>query len=465
MVDEIESAITLLQKVPLSSTLSERKQQQEIRTAFLYDCAKWLDNLTIIMPQTARKIDETTFKEFFLQVFLKSLIQGKNFQYYEAVDLDLFQITHFPDFLKDEAVSRKLLTVETQNYWFALAPAEKVEQNPFSLRRFLFEEKMGAGYVYLNGLGLPKSLATSPTVQRVYLNQIGRIFSLDKNISEELKKFALRLKHLTHGELADILQGDFSFDGSNAERAVAGRVVKFEEALTSKVLQLLPTMFAITGQSEFNQDFLLNALSRFFGELQGLIEKFKLHPLARHSFVASNLAIKLICFEVLIQKNRVWIFDGQSYQEKQEELGQAMQAFKNQYEESLAIQEELLALKSTLKTYEDKKANGGFLAKLGFGKPKYSKEILDEELRTLNEDFFISILKLTKEHKRAVVYLEYETEYSPNELYRHYAIANQKHGLSRLPTIINLIEDRERFSFESLKDEVYWEIFTQIDNI
>lgn len=64
--------------------------------------------------------------------------------------------------------------------------------------------------------------------------------------------------------------------------------------------------------------------------------------------------------------------------------------------------------------------------------------------------------------------MEYETDFEINEDYRHYAIANESQSLARLPYIIALPEDKERFSLESLEsleDDVYWEIFNQIYNV
>ena len=97
--------------------------------------------------------------------------------------------------------------------------------------------------------------------------------------------------------------------------------------------------------------------------------------------------------------------------------------------------------------------------------PKYTIEELKEAKKDLNETFFIDIVRHAKKYKQAMVYMEYETDFEINEDYRHYAIANESQSLARLPYIIALPEDKERFSLESLKDDVYWEIFDQIYNV
>lgn len=138
---------------------------------------------------------------------------------------------------------------------------------------------------------------------------------------------------------------------------------------------------------------------------------------------------------------------------------------RNSYEEGMNNMAQLEKLIADVKTYDNKKSSGNFFAKLGFGKPKYTIEELKEAKKDLNETFFVDIIRHAKKYKQAMVYMEYETDFEINEDYRHYAIANESQSLARLPYIIALPEDRERFSLESLKDDVYWEIFDQIYNV
>ncbi len=418
------------------------------------------------MPKNIRQINEYTFKIFIKEVFIKSLIQGRDFHFLEAVDLDLYGITHFPAFIQKQSADRKLLIVETKNIWFIISPPDTLGSNPFSLRRFLTEEETG-GFSYFNALALPKPLCDNPKAQAVMLKLINRIFSLDRNISDELKKYAIHLKTVLKKQLTPILMDStFAADGGSAEKIIARRIITFEELLTSSVLRQLPTMISIAKSSEFDQEFLFHCLNGFFNELLILIKNFRMHPLARHAFVAQHLQVRVLALDVLIQKNRKTIFDPTvKTEELREKLGEAMNDIRESYEEALSNMAEIEELIANTKAYDDKKVSGGFFAKLGFGKPKYTMEELKEAKKDLNEEFFVEIVRLAKKHKQAIVYVEYETDFEINEDYRHYAIANESQGLARLPYIIALPEDRERFSLEALKDDVYWEIFDQIYNV
>ena len=207
------------------------------------------------------------------------------------------------------------------------------------------------------------------------LKFVNRIFSLDRNISDELKKYAIHLKTVLKKQLTSILMDStFAADGGSAEKIIARRIITFEELLTSSVLQQLPTMISIAKSSEFDQEFLFHRLNIFFNELLTLIKNFRMHPLARHTFVAKHLQLRVLAFDVLFQKNRKEIFDPTiNSQEFKEKLSQAMIEVRNSYEEGMNNMAELEKLIADVKTYDNKKSSGNFFAKLGFGKPKYTQ--------------------------------------------------------------------------------------------
>lgn len=462
LVDELEAVLTYLDKVAVNPDKGEHRHKNALKTAFLYEFAHWLDGISLIMPESLRQISESIFKIFTKEVFIKSVIQGRDFRFFEAADLDLYDITNFPEFIKQEAINRKLLLVETKDIWFAVSPSETLGSNPFSLRRFLFEDNQG-GYIYFNGLALTKKAMDNPEIQAVILKFTQRIFSLDRNISEEIKRFAIHIRQMIQSQFAPILlDSKFVSDGSDAEQTVQKRIIKFEELLSTSVLQKLPPMINIAKNSEFDQEFLFQKLNGFFSELLILVKNFRMHPIARYSFAAEHLQLRILAHDVLIQKNRSMLFDPKiNSNEIKERLSGAMNAIRECYEEkmdSLADLEELIA---NTKAYDDKKASGGFFAKLGFGKPKYTLEELTEAKQNLDKEFFVDIVKIAKEHRQAIVYVEYETDFEINENFRHYAIANDTYGVTRLPYIISLPEDRELFSLEDLENNVYWGIFKQ----
>ena len=469
LADETEAILTFLDTIAINPDKHEHRTRQKIRTAFLYELATWIDNVSLDMPKTLRRIDEAVFKCYFKEVFIKQQIQGWGFKYLEAVDLELYNITHFPKFITQEAKNRKLLLVETQNYWFLVSTAENVTTNPFSIRRFLYEETI-ANFTYLNNVVLPKKFADNEVTQKFILLLVARIYSLDTNVGEDIKKFVLLLKDCVQNHLSPIFKESLSASGLNAEHTIAKRTMKFEEKLSSIVLQHLPSMFAMARNSEAEREFLFGHLMTFFNDVWVLIENFRLHPLVRYSFVAQSLSNKIVGFNIMLQKNKLWLCSAEiNNQERDEPFKEAMPKLRQCYENSMEQFQEIQLLKEEVKIYHNKQSDSNWLGKLwqkiGFGKPKYTMDDLRDYEKELNNEFFADIIRLAKDNKKAVVHLEYESDFMPNEDFRHYIIANEVKGIARLPYVITLPEDRGVFSLESIQDDVYWEIFTHVDNV
>lgn len=465
LADEVEAVLTFLNTVTINPDKKEHILRQKIKIAFLYQVASLLDYITINIPKTLRRIDEKVFKVYFKEIFINHAIRDYNFKYLEAVDLDLYQVHHFPSFIKQEVINRKLFLIETQSYWFLICPNETIDSNPFSIRRFLHEETL-ANYTYLNNVIVPKCYCDNEITQKFLLNLISRVYSLDNNISADLKKFSLLLKQYPRYKFAPIFEQPLAAIGTNTERAIEKITIKFEEALSSSVLQYLPSLCISAQKSEKERDFLFNNLNIFFHELLRLIDIFRLKPLVRDSFVVKNLITKIMGYNILLQKNKLWLCEQElSSHERNQPFKNAMPVLRESYEEKMEVLEKINLLQKEFKHYYDKNTKKSFWQKLGFGKPKYTLEDLKESQQELNNEFFLDIVRLSKNNKKAVVYLEHESNYIPNEDFRHYIISNETRGLSRLPYVIALPEDRELFSLDAIKDDVYWKIFTHIDNV
>lgn len=131
-------------------------------------------------------------------------------------------------------------------------------------------------------------------------------------------------------------------------------------------------------------------------------------------------------------------------------------------EESL---EELKTLRNDFINYNQMKESGSFWQKLKLGRaPDYSIEDLDETKLSVQEELFIAIVRLAKTEYNSMVYPEFECNEIINENYRHYAIADGKLGVSCLPRILRLNEDRSKFDIEPIKQATYQDIFKSNQN-
>ena len=133
---------------------------------------------------------------------------------------------------------------------------------------------------------------------------------------------------------------------------------------------------------------------------------------------------------------------------------------KEKLKECDAYLQEINILRKELKNYLKVKEDGSFWQKIKLGKsPSYTLEEITEIESTLNEDLFMFIVRLAKNKTDSIVYPEFECEIIINESYRHYAIADGKIGITRLPRILRLPENKSKFTSSSVKEMINNDIF------
>ena len=71
----------------------------------------------------------------------------------------------------------------------------------------------------------------------------------------------------------------------------------------------------------------------------------------------------------------------------------------------------------------------------------------------------LSIVRLAKSHTDNIIYLEFDCDETINEYYRHYAIANDKMVITRLPKVLRLPEDKETFDLQKINEAIHHNVF------
>lgn len=129
---------------------------------------------------------------------------------------------------------------------------------------------------------------------------------------------------------------------------------------------------------------------------------------------------------------------------------------KDIYNEAIGEEAELNVLLEKARHYEERKAEGQLLAKIGFGRPKHSSDDVLEAKKDLANTLFLDIVKLAKEHRSHLVYLEFESPetHINDEDYRHYALSYAKNAIDRLPMIMRLPEKRDVFEMATLQESL-----------
>lgn len=455
--DELEAGLQRLDKVEVDENTNEAQLRKKIKTAFLYDVAKWIDDKELIFDEGKRKLTEDMIKSYIKEVFIKQQIQGWNFRVWDGEDIDIIGADHFPDELKTMAKGRKLHIVENSKYWFLIGPADKVGQNPYSLRRFLYED-VGRLSIFLTHVIVPRKLFEQPQIKEFLLKRISNILTLDLGVSEEVLHFVAKARKSYQNELKVLLKRPLSNDGRDAELIIHERMIAYEKTLISAILNQVMRILEISFNNADDLAYLYYHIDKLIKDLQNDVEDFQLQPLAWDSHSSQEIAIALMSYRLLWAKTREILQE--ILNEQKEKLSEPQEALIEQLMDTEKALQETKHIRLDIEAYEQKLQEGGFFAKIGLiRKPKYTLEEVQIAENELKQTFFIEIVRLAKKHRDLIVYAEFETGEIINEKYRHYTMLDSKYVFGMLPRLFILPEDRTKFEPKIIRKSIERNIF------
>lgn len=458
--DRIEGLLSVIDNMELHNN-HDIKILQEIRQAFLYQLLTWIDEVDFDHHDGMRQLTKEQIIVYFKEVFVKQQIQGWDFRYLDSSDIDVLQGSNFPKKLTQWSKERSLLIVESKDYWFLIGQSSSSKQNPFSFGRFLHEDGDGA-YIYITHMVVPRRQLTNLETAKHVAYQISRIYTLDRGIGEEVLKFIREAKAYQENHLKPLLKKPLVNDGSGAENIVYGRLMDYEKQLSLFVLNKLPKIFDVATSYKDDMEYLYYHLENFIKECYYDIDNFRLQPLAEYAVCAQTMAIRLLSYNMLIQKNQSILFNRNlSTADKAKKLSQPYEEVLEMFEVLDVRRKELDQLKEQAKLELINPPKKTFWQRLGFGRNtvKYSLEEIDELYGQSSENFFIDIIKLAKRQPNLMVYAEFENGQTYHNEYRHYAFLYGEKAVDRLPKVIRLPENRKSFDINALGADIFDDVF------
>lgn len=464
LADEIEAMLDYLDGIDVQGSLYYQKIRINIRTAFLYDLAEWVDKVEFIIENGLRDLNDDIVKTYLKEVFIKQKIQGRDFRSWDSTDLSFQELAHLPSLIKEEGKQRKFFVVESQKYWFVVGIASQPNNNAYSFRRFLYEASSGEEdhkFIYLTHLIVKKDILSDNKYIAHITYCMSRLYTLDRGVSDTVLKFVLEAQYLNKKYLTTLLKKPLEQDGSGSEAIISNRMTEYEKQISILILNKLPNVIQTVINNLNDQSFLFYHLDQLIKKMIENIQDFRMQPLAMYSESSKIMVMKLVSLRKLLdnllnllaveQKN---IFDYEKTMEK------SLLIIKEKLKECDAYLQEINILRKELKNYLKVKEDGSFWQKIKLGKsPSYTLEEITEIESTLNEDLFMFIVRLAKNKTDSIVYPEFECEIIINESYRHYAIADGKIGITRLPRILRLPENKSKFTSSSVKEMINNDIF------
>src|SRR5699024_1351744 len=213
--------------------------------------------------------------------------------------------------------------------------------------------------------------------------------------------------------------------------------------------------------SREDQDYLIYHLDKLIQEMIESMHDFRLQPLVMHSPSSDILLAKLMALRVLLKKSHDFIFSQElSIEERSEAMGDPLHKLQQELQDAKEFIKEAEQLESELDNYYEIKEKGSFWKKVALGrKPRYTLEEINKEKLNLKKEVFISIVRMAKNQKRGMVYIEFECDEIINKEYRHYALADGELGVTRLPRVLRLPEDKREFDIDYIAQVVNQNVF------
>lgn len=465
IADFIESALALIDGYDVEENVLLQQEKQTIRKAFLYDCAAAIKTASFDLPVNQRNLTIDIIKTYFTSVYLKQQLLG---YWFKSMPLrDLHSVSHplFSEFIAHEAKARQLELVKTSRYLFLIGPVRTLEQNPYSIRRFLTEEKALTGdFVYFNSTILDLDQLNDQQHIEHFKWQTSRIVTIQRQVNQQVFESIESFDQIQQHTLKPLLFRPLNADGLSVDKAIKQRLLDYEKALTVQILD--KAHHALDKLAKHNDDFeyLFFGLRAILIELLNDMQIFSQQPAMLLSTDVRNFECRLASYIKLIEKRKTHIFCADAHDDMTHDAYETpiseLKKLTEMYTDS--ISQHTLQLKSTQREMrQTKQQDQGFFSKLFNKAETLDQKINDltQRIADLRKECFIEIIKVPKIYPQLSVYLEFESLISINEKERHYAFPRGEKGLGLLPLLINLPEDRSRFNLPEMRQMLVFDIF------
>ncbi len=459
----IEGLVSQVAKIDTEDNILLQKYKNQIKSELIYHIAniiKEKDN--IIIPNNERQLNTEILKVFINEVYLKQQLLNFWFKSVPIRELKTFKHSLLKDFTLQQKNLRQLEIIKTSKFIFCLSQPNNKNVNTYSIRRFLNEEKsLISDSIYLNGVGLDITLIDNNNYTDLFRTNILKIVTIEKQISDEVTNFIENLQNLNSNILLPLLTKPLDSSGLNMEKVIEDRLIDFEKNLILNILE--PTCeflkYKINHQDESNYIFV--SLKEIFSDILSYFKDFQSQPALLFDSKSKVFFYRLLPWLNLIEKRYSQIFIKQST----EDWKLSNEMMHNSITElSLIIKTSINAYKENLKNIKilerEIEASNGFIGKIFNTKKKKEENLilLKENLNKIKVNAFIDIIRVPKNHPSTTVYLEYEAEISINEKERNYAFSVGENGITRLPIMVQLPEDRSKFNLNEVYHNLNFDI-------
>lgn len=458
IADYLETIQSQIDRIDTEDDQNFIRDKQLLRKTFLYDAANIIKTITLVVPPNCRHLTVEEIRTFILEIYIKHQILGYWFKTIAPRQLTEFTETIFQNFIIQEQKIRDFEVIETSQSFYIIATIHDFRQNPYSVRRFLMEEEFGIDRsIYLNGVVLDKKKLEQEAYIQQFKWQVSRIITIQRQVAKQVLDLIEDLNNVTYDVLRPLLNKPLDASGYSVEQVIQDRLLDVENIITIDILQPLSQALrtAIQHSDEFDYSFI--SMHRLFSEILSLYKEFSFEPIIAFNTQAQTFEYKLISYLKLMEKRRTEIFiplDNESFAKSHRQSIEAIKSVKDVIADALDRHKSINLAYSQKKRELENQKNKGFFKKLFDKSERLSDELEELRISGVNNrrNAYIDIVKIPKQHDQTSVYLEFESLISINQTERHYAFSNGDNGVSALPILVQLPEDKEKFNLQQVSN-------------
>ncbi|WOE42753.1 hypothetical protein [Acinetobacter chinensis] len=456
----LEQGVAAIRQLQMKEDQSGWREKNLLLKTYLIQAAQIVHTMTIVPPTGQRELTEDQIRHFIVDVFLRYQLPVPSLkpQFKEIQELKKHPFFRYSLNRKQELKPVEL--IRSADYIFVIAPSTDIEQNPYSISRFLRETDRTKGMeCCVLVLDLEKSLEN---------DYMERFQSLLQTLPESVAKLSPKafeqiqqMNEICEQTIFPLLTESVHLEEKSSDVFVQQHLKELENTLTEKLLIPLADQLKENIFSAEEAAVLYWNLNRLFTEMYAYYRVFCAQPALKSSQGIKAFEYKFVSLVRLLQKRRAQIFSVATASEWQNAHSESTGPVQGMIQIMNICLPEYRELKIRLnKLRRELSEARNSLFKRMIKSDQYEKDIqqISEEMQLLKRQIFTDIRRLLEATRHNMIHLETESMLSFTETARHFAFPCGENGLSRLPVVIKLPESFLDFDVEVFNAKFNYEL-------
>ena len=452
IADYLENALHQIDLIPVDDDLNLQQEKLLIRRVFLQDVAKRIRKLNLQPLQGIRHLSSAAIKCFIVEVFIKQQLLGYWFKPLLSKKAELRNHPFFKYYIVIEQNVRKFDIVKTSEFIFLIAPIQNFSQNPYSIRRFLFEDKIEYNdQVYVTGLILDVDKINDEDYKDQVDFLMQKMVTIQSQVHRDVIEIVQDFEMFSEKKLLPFLMEPMQMMGGDSDAVAQSHLKSLEQMITANIL--MPLRNAVKNDLSHIEEFeyLFLSVYRIFSEILSHYREFKAQPALFFNHAIQLFEYRLLAYLKLLEKRKDEIFIPMNVDEWQIMHSRSEQPAKAIHEILVGQMQDyrdIVEYTEQLRK-EQSKSQGSFLKRIMKGE-KLEKDIqqASQAATRIKQQTYMDILVIPKKLSKYSIFIEFESLISLREMERHYAFPNGDNGLMRLPLLMKLPENPTDFDME-----------------